>query len=351
MKILSIVADKPQGNGGGVQPSDLSAVSNLAIDDIVGKLKSAALGSVVRAAGLFDVQAILRNGDPGDVIQIVGHAAPGLLALGYYWSRIYESAEVGCHVLDSNPYAYYPLWHVMEQHKEPVLLVGCKVGSSEPSGMVATGRTLILDLEEMWGRRVYAAVDYVVPSDFVGGVFSGPLVDHDGKRAFVEDIVSVADEVKQALQKARDDKAKGGSASGAPVLLPVRAVCGAPILGQRYHERRWELDPDEAAAFGAVLYREVSYVPLLALPELVVEVSLPGRDGTFYANVFGGGEFLEAKADDGLHLYQRVCAENSLQGALRKVIATLSLTRNRDFAAKASRGPCERLAATVRDGK
>ncbi|HET7505851.1 MAG TPA: hypothetical protein VFK02_32755 [Kofleriaceae bacterium] len=101
-----------------------------------------------------------------EVIQIVGHGAPGMLALGYYWDSKYTDTDQGpFYLLDSNPYAY----GILEPFVRPptrVILAGCNVGSNHSSRLVARGSSLIFDLHAMWGCDVLAADGLVGPENF-----------------------------------------------------------------------------------------------------------------------------------------------------------------------------------------
>jgi len=122
------------------------------------------------------------NGVVPDIIQLIGHGTPGRLALGSYWSGKVKDPKLGYAVLDSNPESYGMLRNETPSTAR-IFLLGCCVGSSEPSGYVASGRALLFDLEDMTGANVYAADDLVHPGLFVNGLYTGSLVTSSGKPA------------------------------------------------------------------------------------------------------------------------------------------------------------------------
>lgn len=150
---------------------------NTAIDDLRRVLIDVPSHQLFEVASLLDI--VLHLGDLRDKgikpqrIQIAGHGTEGLLALGYYWDNKYTDDDNGpFYLLDSNPYAY----GIMQAFIEPptrVVLIGCFVGSCEPSPMVARGCELIYDLHAMWGCDVLAADDFVGPENFNDGLFVG----------------------------------------------------------------------------------------------------------------------------------------------------------------------------------
>jgi hypothetical protein len=120
-----------------------------------------------RAASLLAIaRSLSKLPEPPEVIQIVGHGAPGMLALGYYWDSKYTDNDQGpFYLLDSNPYAYGILERFVRSPTR-VILVGCNVGSNHNSRLVARGSSLIFDLHAMWGCDVLAADDLVGPENF-----------------------------------------------------------------------------------------------------------------------------------------------------------------------------------------
>lgn len=180
--ILSIIASPPEGVE--PKPSD----GNSAIDDIVKMMTKRAENdpklAVRRAAYVGDIADILKEfNEPPSLIQIIGHGSPGRLQLGQYWTGHGPHQTLGHSVLDSSP-ASYGMLNKRIAPATKVLLLGCSVGSQQPSGFIGSGRALLFDLEDMTGADVYAADDTVSPKDFDDDFFyKGSLVTSTGKTA------------------------------------------------------------------------------------------------------------------------------------------------------------------------
>jgi len=148
---------------------------NVAIASVTAVLKGTPIPPIL-VSSLAEIASHLSEMQAEEVgtIQIIGHGAPGMLALGYYWDPTkYTDDDLGpFYLLDSNPYAYGVLENAVKPSTR-VILIGCKVGSNEPSPMIARGKSLMFDLQDMWGCDVLGADDLVGPSSFVDGRYVG----------------------------------------------------------------------------------------------------------------------------------------------------------------------------------
>jgi Domain of unknown function (DUF4347) len=148
---------------------------NMAIESITTLLATTPHAAPIPVASLVDIARHLNDLEDReiDTIQIIGHGAPGMLALGYYWDSRYTDDDSGpFYLLDSNPYAYGVLQEAVKPSTR-VILVGCNVGSNVPSPMIARGSSLIFDLHAMWGCDVLAADVNIGPSSFADGRYVG----------------------------------------------------------------------------------------------------------------------------------------------------------------------------------
>ena len=100
------------------------------------------------------------------IIQVVGHGSPGRLSVGDTFDSG-VSAGTDHHFLDSDPYVYGILEHLLQPADE-LWIIGCSVGEDPPppKALVATGPVLVFDLSQMWGCTVKASTGIVHVSDF-----------------------------------------------------------------------------------------------------------------------------------------------------------------------------------------
>jgi hypothetical protein len=242
-------------------------------------------GNVYNAASLLDIAAVLgaRKTTP-TTVQIVGHGAPGALALGYYWVPRYTDDATGpYYLLDSNPYAYGLLSTCIDKSTR-VVIAGCEVGSDESGPLVAGGSTLVFSLYRMWGCDVFAADDMVTSNDFENGYFVGSSIGMTasgwtrthGRRVF-------APETKQG---AVPPKFASVELVGAPVLGPN--ATGLKVGKLDAHVQRYSVEI------------ELSERPL-AMDEMVMRGTLDGKPASFF--IMGSASILEAVTSDGYSRY------------------------------------------------
>lgn len=201
-KLLTILAAPPRGPGlaGGEEPKTDDLVGpfrpdddgNFAIETIVARLEQASKtcpgGHVLKRASTVSgiAKAAKAAAIPPrrfETLQIVGHGMPGQVSLGFYWNGVYFDGG-NFYALDSNPHAYGVLRSLVElTGVTQVRLIGCKVGSSESSGLATNGPTLLFSLGQLWKDgptpvTVLASDDIVSADNFdeLTGNFTGRLV-------------------------------------------------------------------------------------------------------------------------------------------------------------------------------
>jgi Domain of unknown function (DUF4347) len=134
-----------------------------AIDDLVRKVKIHE-----RASSVTDIDDILEHRHPAatSVVQIVGHAYPGRLSLGHFWTgRYFDSLYY--YALDSNPGSYGLLKRNLRSG-QTLRLLGCAVGADAP-GFVNNGTTFLFALKQLLeprGIKVEASIKNINPTDF-----------------------------------------------------------------------------------------------------------------------------------------------------------------------------------------
>lgn len=157
-----------------------------AIDDLVRKIKSHE-----RASSVTDIDDILEHKHPAETlfVQIVGHAYPGRLSLGHFWTgRYFDSLYY--YALDSNPGSYGLLKRNLRRG-QTLRLLGCAVGADAP-GFVNNGTTFLFALKQLLeprGIKVEASIKNINPDDFEDdGTFIAPqkLAGYAGSRPVPE---------------------------------------------------------------------------------------------------------------------------------------------------------------------
>jgi hypothetical protein len=314
MKVLTIVSKPPAttSSPGSSQSAPIDD-GNLAVDGIVAKLSKLSSDQVIsRAIIVRDVVSHVRD-DEFDLIQIVGHACSGILSLGYHWSRSYGDREKGYQVIDSNPYVYSVLSESLKK-KCPVVLVGCYVGSNEKSPFVANGTTLLTDLAQMWGMPVFGSDTLVGPEDFDGGIYRGSIRSSDGEHGALNDLLHL-----ESPNRGNPDAARPGLLGKARLLfLNYR---GAPRVGPAYRPAVVALPRSVADALSKAFSTEVTTQPLLALPEIELDVVLPGDGVSSLAQVICGGRLLRVQAGDRTRYFgnRSLVPEANTVDALRQI--------------------------------
>lgn len=164
-KLINLVAQKPADAVKVVA----TEVDILAIEAIRELLTDAVRNNpdlVVRdVTSLRDVAIYLRDNpvQPGDRVQIVGHARSGRLELGSFWTGK-DSSETDTFTLTSDVTRYDVLRGLIPPGAF-VWLVGCSVGVDR-IGTEPDGPTLVFDLAREWSCEVRAPVDLVGTEDF-----------------------------------------------------------------------------------------------------------------------------------------------------------------------------------------
>lgn len=235
---------------------------------------------------------------PYERIQLIGHGAPGLLSLGWTWTRTYSNSATGVvYLLDSNPYSYDilsgyvdPADHIFKKLLNPiteVCLVGCYVATDKPSLTVANGDTLMSDLAQMWGCKVSAATDLVTTATLDdSGLYAGEAV-----------IWSWNPTPTRTVRPATN-------AAMPPTTEPIgervvfNQLLSAPVLGLRDRQFRVSVDPRVGQALQGAFSMRLTSVPpfhdvppLLAFPELIFDVTW--RGSSHIANLIGSHRYLQ----------------------------------------------------------
>jgi len=263
--VLSIIAKPPDGVNARTGASDGNKAIELIVDSLT---KAAANGdttsgsryrtAVARAAYVRDIsEAVVQfkatHRVAPDIIQCIGHGMSGRLELGSFWSGVPQDRVLGSAVLDSNPDSYGMLLDYITSTSR-VFLLGCHVGSSAPSGYVASGRTLLFDLEDLTEANVYAADDLVYPELFEDGLYRGSLVTSTGKPA------------NPAVLPFAPGTTKGTPGPNARSIPKMNRILSAPALG--FHA---PLATTQGASFIKLFGRyteSASQRPLLAMSEV-----------------------------------------------------------------------------------
>ncbi len=188
-KVLTIIAEPPDPRKiNGLKKhldivkmeKTIKSVPTNAIDDLVKKIKPHE-----RASSVTGIDLILEHKHPEDIeiVQIIGHAYPGKLSLGDYWTKKYHDQKY-YYAIDSNPGSYSLLKRNLRRG-QTLRLLGCALGANAP-GFVSNGTTLLFALEQLLnpkGVTVLASTENVSSADFaVDGTFIGDqkLVGHAG---------------------------------------------------------------------------------------------------------------------------------------------------------------------------
>jgi hypothetical protein len=239
-----------------------------------------------KVSSLGDIARVLRvlRGLPDrerpHTIQIVGHGAPGMLALGYHWDQRYTDDDDGpFYLLDSNPYAYGLLEELV--HRDTmVLLVGCEVGSNHSAQFVARGSALIYDLHAMWRCDVLAADQLVGPRDFVDGRFVGSAQGYVGGRWVKSDGLASTFSNQFGVD--------------APAGLPYDDIrlTAVPALGAAQPRVMPAIDTSPLARYTSKVHLTQ---PLLAMPEVSFSAKAKNAsDDNVTLHLIGNGSLLQA---------------------------------------------------------
>lgn len=254
-------------------------------------------------ASLAQIQNHLKTTrpEPGDHVQIVGHAMAGMLALGSFWDG-YTSDKGGSYLLDSNLFMHYILGGILLP-TVTVALVGCGVAADRTASDYADGPTLLFDLTRLFECPVSGTVDSVGPNDF----------DASGRYKFPDRIVTASGRQVTATPPPKDIATDAATTYTLPSFVEVLRM---PLLGS-YEERA---DKRKALALfqelGPLkLHRCLESAPGLALPELVVRLD-DGGTATFLQ----GGRVIRVGHGRDAVLYSPTSSAE-LQTSLRRVVS------------------------------
>lgn len=306
--VLSIVAKSSTGDSAIGQDSSDGNIAISRIADMMNKVtgtESQSLTSlqtqtqryqtqVERATYVRDIANILRNlKTPPDIIQIIGHGSAGRLELGSYWTQSPLDIRLGPAVLDSNPDSYGMLIDAIPSSSK-VFLLGCSVGSTAPSGYVASGRALLFDLEDLSGADIYAADDLVYPELFQDNfLYNGSLVTSNGKPANPAALVSPPVQSQMSVPTKNTNVA---DTPAIPAVPNLTTLLSAPAFGLR---KQFEAAvPPTADFFKNYVLAEPPPGPLLAMSELVFAASNYKRVEAICCL-----RYLRAMTEDGRTLY------------------------------------------------
>lgn len=291
MKIVTFIADSPDH----AQPVTDDAIR--AVRDILEKSTS----TVIPVASIQELWDKLPAANDADVIQIVGHAAPGRLLLGRTWTNVDEDANF-VYVLDSDPFRHGVLFGRVPKTAN-VHLLGCALGEA---GDIADGPTLIFDLARMWSNEVSAPVSLVNPQDFdpATGAYLHP------KRFCVASKLTVTMPETPALV-----------GTSADLRLDNLAITGVPILGRRATsatvEKARRAFAPQANQFAALFDHEIHATQLLAAPEIELGSSL-GR-----VQLIANGKILRLETES--RIVYLVPASSDATGMVARIVkATLT---------------------------
>lgn len=307
MKILTIIAKKPAYES---RPSPTEIV----IDDGEVPLRQIARGisDAEFAADLEEVNDLIEQHtrQPVDLIQIIGHGCQGILSLGYYWSRVYQTQGHEAQILDSNPYAYQGVKEPFQVRPGRVFLVGCRVGSNLQTPLVARGKTLLTDLHHLWDVEVFGAAGSVDARMFDRGVYTGPLLSRDGSSTSASELFPawrLKAPPKPMVRRQR------GSAPLRAQRLSFVSLLGVPALGPRYQYLGGKRQRGKAAiALDLSAFDKLRFLPArdeagLAMPEVEFLVDIDGERSR-YAHLCAGGEVLKVYREAGPQLLQAMPA-------------------------------------------
>jgi hypothetical protein len=315
MKVLTIIARPP------TYPTAPGS-TEIVIDDGHVALRQIAKGipNPVFAADLKEVYDLIQEHtkDHVELIQIIGHGCPGILSLGYYWSRVYQTEGYEAQLLDSNPYAYQAVKGAFQVEPRQVFLVGCRVGSNQQTPLVARGKTLLTDLHHLWGVEVFGAVGSVEPHMFDRGIYVGPLQARDGSSTSAAELLPTW---RLRSLPALPARRKRTRVSLREQRLSFVSLLGVPALGPRYRYlgARHPLARRERAldlsAFDRLRFRPARDEAGLALPEVEFLVDID-EERSRYAHLCAGGEVLKIYRAAGPQLLQAVPAADGGLGDL-----------------------------------
>lgn len=270
-RLISIVATPPRRVAANAVPLDGDPAIIAVTAVLAATRETNPNHSLDRATSVRELARILksRRPTPEDVVQIVGHGTPGILALGRAWTQDYKGDE-GVYCLDSNPFTYDLLDHLVPPGCV-VLLVGCSVG--EDRGKLPNdGATLMFDLSRLWSTTVAGVVGYVGPDDF----------DPTGK--FIDAPAGLPPGMTR-LVVARDRTVSTAvvpppvTDNSTPITLPaVSRVISMPALGRFEDEADVEKIADDALqSLNQIEIAPIVTPPSLALPEVVFALRGGGR--------------------------------------------------------------------------
>lgn len=248
--------------------ASLAAV-RMALEDIA-KTSNGAL-VVIPVASLGQMRKRLTDDppQPGDHIQIVGHAMAGMLALGSFFDGL-PSDKSGAYLLDSNLFMHYVLGDTVPP-TVTIGVVGCSVAADRAASDYADGPTLLFDLTRLFGCPVSGTVDPVGPDDFAP----------TGRYRFLDRMVTASG---RAVSPALPPKAIPTDPN-VEALPQIVEVLRMPLLGS------YESIADKQQALagfqqlGPLMVRRCPSVSTgLALPEIVVRLA----DETLATFLLGG---------------------------------------------------------------
>lgn len=244
-----------------------------------------------RATSVLGLRTVLQNhgGAEADRIQLIGHGAPGLLSLGWTWTRKYSKSSAGpVYLLDSDPYSYDVLSGYPNDDDSKILklvkpggevcLVGCYINDHNPFITVANGDALQSDLSQMWGCTVSAATGAVTTDELdASGIYRGEAIVWQWGPPPIRTLrPSTLPTIVPVL--APTEGVTFDRLLSAPVLGPRDRSFNAPVrIAQMLHD-----------AFSRLV---VNAQPLLAFPELIFQVTWQNR--SYRANLICNQRYLE----------------------------------------------------------
>jgi hypothetical protein len=290
-RVLTVVAKDPRSEPGAA-PNDaaLKAIwDKLPQKDETHEVREAP--HVERLARILKEVSKRRDDEQPDLIQIIGHGQPGMLSLGYHWTRQGKDTRGLTYVLDSDPDVY----GVLDKPIKPdahVWLLGCAVGDDEDDRLhplIADGATFIFALAQMWECTVGAPIDPISVDDFDDkGIFAtkSRLQTVKGYRFDPFNWLAPPQGPAPAAPERRTP-AKNGATK--PLVVFKRLIGTA--------RESVEVKNDENHALQAALGDEVQRSPVLAVPDLVFEATCDRQKVS--AELIGNGRLLRLRSRDG----------------------------------------------------
>jgi hypothetical protein len=298
--LITILAEPPPGwcgpplNDDGNQAIELARTLVLPKADI--QMRASVTDTYMGPAGQIrcglrdrfeDIQICNENADLGPcIIQILGHARPGQLALGYYWNNLYQGKpDSEYYLLDGNPLGYWllGLWELPSECE--IWLLGCGVGQVSRYDNRGDGSALLYDLSHMLQRPVKAAsVEVHVPTDFDNGLYTGRLLE--------------ADKLEENAEILRAELATSRDVLSLAATPPqVTFVTGIATLALRPEASRKLRIP--VADLGLSFHHEVvNPDATLPLADLEVAVTFDGHT-ELPGEIFGNGLYLRVRPAHG----------------------------------------------------